>query len=119
MSKAKLTSAEKAAKLVQYADDMKADRIEQINVQSKTPIADYFVVCSGTSDVHVNAILDKVREKLLEDGVRPLRQDTQGAGWVLLDYGDVVFHVMREEKRQFYDLEALWTNLQPNPDLLN
>jgi len=118
MSKAKLTSAEKAAKLVQYADDMKADRIEQIDVRSKTPVTDWFVVCSGTSDVHVNAILEKVREKLAEDGVKPLRSDTQGAGWVLMDYGDVVFHVMREEKRQFYDLETLWTNKEPNPDLL-
>lgn len=114
-----MLSSEKAEKIVQFADDMKAERIETLDVRNKTSVADYFVVCTGTSDVHVNAISEKVAEKLKELGVRPTRSDTAGQGWVLLDYGDVVFHVMREEKRQFYDLETLWNAIQPDPNLLD
>ncbi len=110
------TKAERVAKL---ADDIKAERIETLDVRAKTSIADYFVVCSGNSDTHVNSIAGRVEEKMKEEGIKPLRSETGGgSGWVLLDFGDVIFHVMLEEKRQFYDLETLWNNLQPDPDLV-
>ena len=114
-----MTSIEKAELITKFADDMKAERIDTLDVRDKTSVTDYFVVCSGNSDVHINAIAEKVAEKLREHQVRPLREDTgNGSGWVLQDYGDVVFNVMREEKRQFYDLETLWKTMQPNPDLV-
>jgi ribosome-associated protein len=113
-----LTSKEKADLIVQYADEMKAERIEMLSIREKTPIADYFVVCTGNSDVHMSAIAERVEEKMLTHKVKPLRRDEGGGGWVLHDYGDVIFHVMREEKRQFYDLETLWESLQPDPDLV-
>ena len=100
------------------ADDIKAERIETLDVRMKTSVADFFIVCTGTSDVHVNSIADRVREKLGEIKVKPLRTESGGSGWVLQDYGDVVFHVMREEKRQFYDLESLWTSMQHDPNLV-
>lgn len=113
-----MTSKEKADLIVQFADDMKAERIEILPIREKTPIADYFIVCTGNSDVHMGAIADKVEEKMREKGTKPLRRDESGGGWVLHDYGDVIFHVMREEKRQFYDLETLWANMQPDPNLV-
>ncbi|MBV6459111.1 MAG: Ribosomal silencing factor RsfS [Fimbriimonadaceae bacterium] len=113
-----MTSKEKTDLILEFADDIKAERSEVLDVRQKTSVTDYFVICSGNSDVHVNAIAERVAEKLREKGVRPLRVNDQGGGWVLYDYGDVVFHVMREEKRQFYDLETLWTNLQNDPNLM-
>lgn len=114
-----MTSKEKADYLVQFADEMKAERIETLSIREKTSVADYFVVCTGNSDVHMNAIADKVEEKMRLLSVKPLRRDESGGGWVLHDYGDVVFHVMREEKRQFYDLETLWATMQPDPNLVD
>ena len=112
-----MTSAEKVELIRDAADDMKADRIEVLDVRKKTSIADYFIVCSGTSDRHVDAVADRVAEKLEAMKIKPLRSEGERSGWILQDYGDVVFHVMKEEQRQFYDLEALWESIQPNPDL--
>lgn len=113
-----MTSKEKTDLIVQYADEMKAERIEVLNVREKTSVADYFVVCTGNSDIHMNAIAERVKEKMQGHRIKPLRSDEQGGGWVLHDYGDVVFHVMREEKRQFYDLETLWSAMQADPNLI-
>lgn len=105
--------------ILEAADDMKAENIEHLDVRAKTSIADYFVVCTGTSDRHVESIAERVAEKLEIERVKPLRQDGERTGWVLQDYGDIIFHVMREEQRQFYDLETLWKNTKPNPDIVD
>ena len=112
-----MTSQEKTELIREAADDMKAERIEILDVRKKTSIADYFLVCSGTSDRHVDSIAERVAEKLAVSKLKPLRSEGERSGWILQDYGDVVFHVMKEEQRQFYDLEALWESIQPNPDL--
>jgi ribosome-associated protein len=112
-----MTSTEKAEHIVQFAHDMKAERVETLDVRQKTSVADYFVVCTGTSDRHVSSIAEKVAENLRAQKVRPLRTEGDKSGWVLLDYGDVVLHVMREEQRQFYDLESLWKSMRPDPSL--
>lgn len=112
-----MTSEEKLELIVNTADEMKAERIETLDVRNKTSVADYFVVCSGTSDRHTDAIAERVAENLRNHKAKPLRVEGDRSGWVLQDYGDVIFHVMREEQRQFYDLETLWKNTQPNPDL--
>jgi ribosome-associated protein len=102
----------------ELADDMKAERIEHLDVREKTSVADFFVVCTGTSDTHVRSIAERVAERLRERGIRPVRSEMGDSGWVLQDFGDVIFHVMREEKRQFYDLESLWQQMERNPDLI-
>lgn len=104
----------------QFADDIKAERIEVIDVRKKTSVTDYLVVCTGTSETHVNAIADRVEERMRENKIRPVRSQSGpgSGGWVLFDFGDVVFHAMLEEKRQFYDLEALWRTIQDDPNLL-
>lgn len=113
-----MTSKEKLDIIVNAADELKAENIESLDIRAKTSVADYFVVCSGTSDRHVSSIADKVAERMSEKKEKPLRTDGDRTGWVLQDYGDVVLHVMRDEQRQFYDLETLWKNIQPNPDLV-
>jgi ribosome-associated protein len=75
------------------------------------------VVCTGTSDRHVESIADKVAEKMSAVKEKALRVEGGRSGWVLQDYGDVILHVMREEQRQFYDLEALWKGIHPDPNL--
>ena len=111
-----MTSQEKLNHIIAAADDLKAERIETLDVRGKTSVADYFVVCSGTSDRHVESIADKVSEELAKLKSKPLRVEGENSGWVLQDYGDVVLNVMREETRQFYDLETLWNSFQTSPD---
>jgi ribosome-associated protein len=113
-----MTSQETLELIRNAADDMKAERIEVLDVRAKTSIADYFIVCSGTSDRHVDAIADRVSEKLVEQKLKPLRTEGERSGWILQDYGDVILHVMKEEQRQFYDLESLWQSAQVNTDLV-
>ena len=112
-----MTSDEKVERIAAAADDMKAERIETLDVRHKTSIADYFVVCSGTSDRHISAIAERVAERMADTKAKAIRTEGDRTGWVLQDYGDVVLHVMREEQRQFYDLEALWNAMNPSPDL--
>lgn len=119
-TKKDINAATKADMIAKIADDMKAQRIENIDVHKKTSVTSRMVIVSGTSDTHVRSIVERVHEKMREAGVKPLRKDPgPGKGWLLLDYGDVIFHAMLEEKRQFYDLETLWSAAQNNPDLLD
>lgn len=112
------TAAEKAELIVGFADEIKAEQIETLDVRQKTSITEFMIICTGTSDTHVNSIVGRVEEKMAGLGIKPLRTAPGvGSGWVLIDFGEVLFHCMREERRQFYDLESLWTSMQTNPDL--
>ena len=76
-------------------------------------IADYFVLCDGQSTRQLRAISDAIAESLKELGERPLRvEGTPDSGWMLLDYGDVVVHILSKEMREFYALEELWQGAQ-------
>jgi len=112
-----MTTEELLQQIYDAADDLKAENIETLDVRSKTSIADYFVVCTGTSDRHVQSIAERVEERLTVHRVKPLRIEGERSGWIIQDYGEVVLHVMREEQRQFYDLETLWKNAKPSLDL--
>ncbi len=113
-----MTSKEKTKTIVQFAEDMKADMVEILDIRAKTSVADYFIVCSGTSDRHVSSIADRVAERMKKELKEPpLRVEGDRSGWVLQDYGDVVLHVMREEQRQFFDLESLWKTMPKDPSL--
>src|SRR5258705_1950295 len=94
----------------ELADNRKAEEIVVLDVADLSSIADYFVIASGTSEPHLRAISDEITEKLREQhGVRPRAVDgTLQAGWLVLDYFDVIVHVMRADVRQHYDLEGLW-----------
>ena len=92
------------------ADDRKAVDIRLLRVEEVTTLTDWFVVCSGLSDVQVRAIARSVEVRLELDCERlPLRREgvTQGR-WVLLDYGDLIVQVLTPQERSYYDLEAFW-----------
>ncbi len=74
VNKNEMTSQDKAKLVAEFADDMKAVDIETLDIRAKTSIADYFIICTGTSDVHIRAICERVAEKLRDVGIRPLRQ---------------------------------------------
>jgi ribosome-associated protein len=106
-----MDSQTKRQHVLDAMDEGKAQRIQAIDLRGKTIIADHFVICSGTSDVHMRSVAERVQERLLEHGERALRvEGLPTAAWILLDYGDVVVHVMREEQRAYYDIETFWQN---------
>ncbi len=91
--------------------DKKAENVLILDVRGLTSYADFFVIASGTSDRQVQAIADSIEETLKKDGERPIGVEGQQNGhWVLIDYGDVVCHVMYEDARVLYDLEGLWAD---------
>lgn len=80
-------------------------------MRGQTPLADYFVICTGTSDTHIKSIAENVQDKLREDAkVRAKPQGGAESFWIVLDYGDVILHIFDEETRNFYDLERLWSD---------
>src|SRR5256885_3789971 len=94
----------------ELADNKKAEDIVILNVADLSSVTDYFVIASGTSEPHLRAIVDEVSDKLREEyDVRPNAVDgTMQTAWVVLDYFDVIVHVMRTDVRERYDLESLW-----------
>lgn len=109
MTKQKMSSEEVVALATAALEDVKGADILAIDVRDKTSIADYMLICTGTSNRQLNALVDNVREKVKAAGLMPLSEEGKGdSDWVLLDLGDVVVHVMTAAARQFYDLERLW-----------
>lgn len=106
-----MTTEQKRQIVLNAAEDAKAERINVLDLRGKTLIADYFIVCSGNSDVHIRSIADKIQDALDQAGEPVLGvEGYREANWVLLDYGDVVVHIMREDTRQHYGLETFWQN---------
>ena len=94
----------------EFADNKKAEDIAILDVREVSSVTDYFVIASGTSEPHLRAIVDEIRDTLRDDhDLRPKAVDgTLHAAWVVLDYFDVIVHVMRSDVRERYDLETLW-----------
>jgi len=94
----------------ELADNKKAEDIVILDVRKISGITDYFVIASGTSEPHLRAILDEITEKLREGhSLRPRTTDGSVHGnWIVLDYFDVIIHIMRNDARTRYDLEGLW-----------
>ena len=89
--------------------DKKAEKLVVLNLQGLTTISDYFVLATAGSDRQAQALSDAVEVALKAAGRRPLSiEGYSSAAWILLDYGDVVFHVFHDEARRFYGLERLW-----------
>ena len=100
--------AEIAAKAL---DSKKGKDIKLIRIDKITTLAEYFVICTGTSNTQINALGDEVEKELTEKGEEPLhREGYRGGTWVLLDYGCVVVHIFNDEARKFYSLEHLWAD---------
>ena len=100
----------KLVKLIYNAiDDKKGENIRILDISQVSVMADYFIIASGNNKNQVQAIADNVNEVMLANKAE-LKQ-TEGyntAGWILMDYGDIIVHVFSKEERLFYDLERIW-----------
>lgn len=106
-----LPSRELAEIAVKALDSKKGKEIKLIRIDKITTLAEYFVICTGTSNTQINALCDAVEKELTEKGEEPLhREGYRGGTWVLLDYGCVVVHIFNDEARKFYSLEHLWAD---------
>src|SRR6266436_4912847 len=105
-----MDSRKLALRCRQLAENKKADDIVILDVREVSSVTDYFVIASGTSEPHLRAIVDEIAERLREEHhLRPRAIDgTLQAAWVVLDFFDVIVHVMRQDVRERYDLETLW-----------
>ena len=108
----KVAKAKKTQQWIQNAlEDAKTQNIAVLDVRKISDFTDYMVIATGTSNRHVQSSADKVVETLRGHGVRPVGIEGKQLGdWVLIDVGDVVVHLMREQTRDFYNLEKLWSD---------
>ncbi|MDO5712540.1 MAG: ribosome silencing factor [Micrococcales bacterium] len=91
------------------AEDKLATDIVALDVSGQFPLADIFVLASVSNERQTASVVDGVEEALREVGSKPLRREGERDGrWVLLDFGDIIVHVQREQERLFYQLERLW-----------
>lgn len=100
--------------VIDALDDLKAVNTVTLDVTGLTDVMDYLVITSGTSSRHVKSLANNVCMEAKKQGMRPLGVEGDDTGeWVLVDFGDIVVHVMLPETRAFYDLERLWVDVQP------
>ena len=94
-------------------DEKKGMNIKLLKIDKVSSLADYFLICTGTSNTHVRTLCDFAESTLEELGEPMLgREGHRGNAWELLDYGTIVVHVFTEEARQFYALERLWADAE-------
>ena len=119
MDRQQLDSESLARLAAEASDDRKAVDIRLIRVEEVSSLADWFVISSGLSDVQVRAIARSVEDQIEEaTGRLPLRREGQKEGrWMLLDYGDVIVHVLTPSERSYYDLESFWGHGEQQPYL--
>jgi ribosome-associated protein len=109
-SSKKILRGKELAKLAaSYAMRKKADYVSYVQLTDAAGIADWFVICQGDNAPHNKAIADAVVQGLKEKGVNPWHMEGEGdSRWILMDYSDVVVHVMLPDLRDYYGLEKLW-----------
>jgi ribosome-associated protein len=100
----------KLAKLCrEIALDKKAEDAIILDVRGISNVADFFLICNGTSEPHLKAIADEITRRLRDAGIRPLHRDGfPPSRWIVMDYNDVLIHIFHPELRQRYGLEDLW-----------
>ena len=99
-----------AETISQIMEENKALDIKTMSVTHLTDITDTMIICTATSDRHSKNIADKIITQLKDSGIKPYGTNGKDSGqWILLDYTDVVAHIMLEDERSFYDLERLWS----------
>ena len=95
-------------------NDNKALEVKSINLKNKTTIADFMIVASGNSSRHIQALSEILLEKLKKIGIENCRLEGQNSNeWKLIDAKDIIIHIFHPEKRKFYDLEKMWSELIP------
>jgi ribosome-associated protein len=100
-------------------DSNKALDIVSINLANKSSIADYMIVASGTSSRHIQALSEQVLEKFKSNGVQNCKIEGKESGdWKLIDGIDLIVHIFNPEKRKFYELEKMWSELIPKEKIM-
>ncbi len=98
---------------VEAAQDKQAVDVTVLKLAGTTAFAEYFLLCSGSSQPQIKAIGEAIEERLDRERVHLAhREGKSGSEWVLLDYGDFIVHIFSERARQYYDLERLWRNAE-------
>ena len=107
------TPKEIAIAVTKALDSKKGQDIKLLKIDHVSSLADYFLICTGTSNTHVKTLCDFAEYTLEQLGETMLsREGHRGNSWELLDYGTIVVHVFAEEARKFYDLERLWADAE-------
>tara|TARA_B100000579_G_scaffold432094_1_gene448322 strand:- start:1030 stop:1380 length:351 start_codon:yes stop_codon:yes gene_type:complete len=105
--------------IINTLDSNKALDIISINLENKSSMADYMIIASGTSSRHIQALSEIVLEKFKSNGVANSKiEGNESNDWKLIDGIDVVVHIFNPEKRRFYDLEKMWSELIPKEKIL-
>ena len=108
-----LSAKEVAYEVTKALDAKKGMDIQLLKIDKVSSLADYFLICTGTSNTHVKTLCDYVEFAMEEVGEQPLgREGHRGNTWELLDYGCLVIHVFTDEARQFYSLERVWADAE-------
>ena len=99
-------------------NENKAVEVKSINLKDKTSIADFMIIASGNSSRHIQALSEILVNKLKEKGIKNCRVEGQLSNdWKLIDATDIIVHIFHPEKRKFYDLERMWSELIPKERL--
>ena len=108
-----LSAKEVAVQVTKALDEKKGMDIKLLRINDVSSLADYFLICTGTSNTHVKTLCDYAEDTLEKLGEKLLgREGHRGNSWELLDYGSLVVHVFTQEAREFYSLERLWADAE-------
>ena len=108
-----LTAKEVALQVTKALDEKKGMNIKLLKIDKVSTLAEYFLICTGTSNTHVKTLCDYAEYEMEQLGEPMLgREGHRGNSWELLDYGTIVVHVFTEEAREFYNLERLWADAE-------
>ena len=109
-----LTATEVALEVTKALDAKKGVDIKLLHIEKVSSLADYFLICTGTSNTHVKTLCDYAEYTMVDVLGEPMlgREGHRGNSWELLDFGSVVVHVFTDEARKFYDLERLWADAE-------
>ena len=106
-------------KILNTLDSNKALDIVSISLENKSSIADYMIIASGTSSRHIQALSERVLEKFKSNGVQNCKIEGKDSNdWKLIDGIDLIVHIFNTEKRKFYELEKMWSELIPKEKIL-
>ncbi len=104
-----MTTKEKALHIIKLLDDKKGDNLRLIDVRSITSLTDYMIFCTGNSQTHVNSLAEYTADEMKKGGNPATHMDGfRTTKWVILDYVDIMVHVMGKEERLFYNIEDMW-----------
>ncbi|MBQ3072977.1 MAG: ribosome silencing factor [Oscillospiraceae bacterium] len=109
-----MTTKEIMQRAAAALDDKMGKDITVLKIADVSTLADYFLICTGTSSTQIRALCDAVEEAMDQAGETLIsREGHRGGTWILLDYGSIVVHIFTDETRKFYDLERLWSDAVP------